>query len=127
MTNPGNKRAWRIYDQRGMATADLIALEDENPGHAPRIVLRHPSDFTRFRTLEQRDVARVEPLLVDVVREGRLVYESPSIEAMREQRNADVQRLDLGVRRLVNPHIYHVSLSEQLWALKQRLVEELEG
>ncbi|NJM05404.1 nicotinate phosphoribosyltransferase [Candidatus Gracilibacteria bacterium] len=127
MTNPGNKRAWRIYDTRGLATADLIGLEDEEPQALSRLVLHHPSDYTRSRTLDQRDITTIEALLIDVVRDGKLVYQSPSIEAMRAQRNADIQRLDLGVRRLVNPHIYHVSLSEQLWALKQKLVDELEG
>jgi nicotinate phosphoribosyltransferase len=126
MTNPGVKRAWRIYDRRGLATADLIALEDEEPQEMDRITLRHPSDFSRFRSLDQRDIAAIEPLLVDVVCAGQLVYENPAIETLREQRNADIQRLDLGVRRLVNPHIYHVSLSERLWALKQTLVQELE-
>jgi nicotinate phosphoribosyltransferase len=33
-----------------------------------------------------------------------------------------VERLDAGVRRLVNPHIYHVSLTERLWQLKQELI-----
>jgi nicotinate phosphoribosyltransferase len=27
------------------------------------------------------------------------------------------------VRRLVNPHIYHVSLSQRLWDLKQALLK----
>jgi nicotinate phosphoribosyltransferase len=46
---------------------------------------------------------------------------------MRRARISDVERLDPGVRRLINPHIYHVSLSEQLWELKQRLIETASG
>jgi hypothetical protein len=38
-----------------------------------------------------------------------------------------VARLDPGVRRLVNPHIYHVSLTERLFALKEELLRKLEG
>jgi nicotinate phosphoribosyltransferase len=30
------------------------------------------------------------------------------------------------VRRLINPHIYHVSLSEKLWHLKQELVHTMQ-
>jgi len=29
--NPGHKYVWRLYDQRGKATADLIGLESDNP------------------------------------------------------------------------------------------------
>ena len=35
-----------------------------------------------------------------------------------------MEALDPGVRRLVNPHIYHVSLSQPPWDLKQELIEQ---
>jgi nicotinate phosphoribosyltransferase len=41
---------------------------------------------------------------------------------MRAQSIADVEALDPGIRRLVNPHIYHVSLTQRLWDLKQELI-----
>jgi nicotinate phosphoribosyltransferase len=126
LTNPGLKRAWRLYDQRGFATADLIALEDEEPAAAERITLRHPSDVARQRTLDREALSSIEPLLVEVLRDGRLVYELPAIEQMRELRRADVERLDAGVRRTVNPHIYHVSLSQRLWDMKQELLARLD-
>jgi nicotinate phosphoribosyltransferase len=51
-----------------------------------------------------------------------LVRELPGIEEMRAQRRADTERLDPGVRRIMNPHIYHVSLTGRLWDLKQELI-----
>jgi nicotinate phosphoribosyltransferase len=60
---------------------------------------------------------------VDVLDEGELVYDLPTIEQMRERRRADIKRLDPGVKRLINPHIYHVSLTQRLWELKQELIE----
>jgi len=122
MPNPGHKLAWRLYDRRGKATADLLGLPDEDPGHMDQVTLHHPSDHTRFRTLPQHEIAEAEPLLVDILREGKLVYDLPTIEAMRQRREADVARLDPGVRRLINPHLYHVSLTERLWTLKQDLI-----
>jgi nicotinate phosphoribosyltransferase len=121
--NPGHKLVWRIYDRRGKATADLLSLDDEDPREMTDIVLHHPSDHTRYRTLHRDDVQEIEPLLIDVLQDGHLVYELPSIEAMRAYRKADMNRLDAGVRRLLNPHIYHVSLTQRLWELKQRLIE----
>jgi len=43
---------------------------------------------------------------------------------MREVRDADIEQLDPGVRRIMNPHIYHVSLSKELWNLKQILIRK---
>ncbi len=122
--NPGIKQAWRLYDRRGVATADLMTVEGEVPAAGERLTLRHPSDHTRLRTLAAGVVGSVEPLHVQMLRDGGRVYDLPPLEAIRAQREADVERLDPGVRRLVNPHIYHVSLSERLWALKQQLIDE---
>ena len=120
--NPGHKHIWRVYDRRGKATADLLSLDDEDPRQMERVTLRHPSNHARYRFLAHEEVAEIEPLLVDVLREGELVYNLPTIEQMREGRQADVRRLDPGVRRLMNPHVYHVSLSQRLWDLKQDLI-----
>jgi nicotinate phosphoribosyltransferase len=123
--NPGHKHAWRLYDRRGKANADLLGLDDEDPGQMERILLHHPTEHTTYRTLDQDDVSEVEPLLVDVLRDGERVYDPPSIEDMRQRRRADLERLDPGVRRIMNPHIYHVSLTERLWNLKQALTESM--
>ncbi len=125
--NPGNKRVWRLYDNRGKATADLLTLAEENPSDQDEIVLRHPSDHTKYRTLSRREVSEIEPLLVEVLRDGKLVADLPGLEEMRARRKADVERLDPGVRRLVTPHIYHVSLSQRLWDLKQGLIQQARG
>ncbi|RLC63660.1 MAG: nicotinate phosphoribosyltransferase [Chloroflexota bacterium] len=120
--NPGHKHVWRLYDRRGKATADLLSLDDEDPRQMERILLHHPTEHTTYRTLDRDEVSEIEPLLVDVLKEGELVYDFPPIEEMRERRRTDMERLDPGVKRLVNPHIYHVSLTERLWNLKQELI-----
>ncbi len=120
--NPGQKHIWRVYDRRGKATADLLSLDNEDPRKMEQITLHHPSNHAKYRCLTQEEVAEIEPLLVDVLQEGKLVYDLPTIEQMRRGRQADVHRLDPGVRRLMNPHVYHVSLTQSLWDLKQELI-----
>jgi len=120
--NPGHKLVWRLYDQRGKATADLLSLDDEDPRLMESIALHHPADPTRHRVLARKEISEAEPLLVDVLVEGKQVYELPTLEGIRARRMADVDRLDAGVRRLINPHVYHVSLTDRLWDLKQELI-----
>jgi nicotinate phosphoribosyltransferase len=88
-----------------------------------RITLRHPSDYTKVRVLEQSDLCEIEPLLVEAFKDGHVVNDHATIEEMRARRKADIDRLDAGVKRLVNPHIYHVSLTDKLWNLKQNLID----
>jgi len=125
--NPGHKRVWRLYDHRGNATADLLSEDDEDPRKMECIRLRHPTRPTQYRELPRESVSEFELLLVEVLDQGKLVYELPTIEEMRDRRLTDVDRLDPGVRRLMNPHIYHVSLTERLWQHKQSLVKEALG
>jgi nicotinate phosphoribosyltransferase len=120
--NPGHKCVWRVYDLRGKATADLLSLDDEDMDHFERLILQHPTDHTKYRVLHHGEVSQIEPLLVDVLSEGKLVYNLPTIDDMRQRRQSDVDRLDPGVRRIMNPHIYHVSLTQRLWNLKQELI-----
>ena len=124
VTNPGSKRLWRIYDRRQKAVADLVALDDEDPTQGDRLMLRHPGDHTKYRTLNRRDISRIEPLHVEVLRAGKLVYDLPTLDEIRDRRRQDIEALDPGIRRLVNPHIYHVSLTQKLWDLKQELIAE---
>jgi nicotinate phosphoribosyltransferase len=120
--NPGHKHVWRIYDDRGLATADYLTLGDEDPHQMEPLLLQHPTDANISRMLAQSAISEIEPLLVPIWQEGELVYELPSMDSIRKQVKADLTRLDSGVRRLINPHIYHVSLSPKLWELKQKLL-----
>lgn len=122
---PGPKQVWRIYDRRDLAVADLVAADTETPAAEEAIALHHPNDPEKHRTLGKGEISEIEPLLVDIVKDGKRVCDQPSIEAMRATRTRDMSRLDVGVKRLVNPHEYHVSLSDRLWELKQDLVQKI--
>lgn len=119
--NPGQKKVWRLYDRRGNATADLLALADERPETWESFVLYHPAETGVSRTLSRADVSRVEPLLEPVG------AERPSLDEMRELRVKDLERLHAGVRRIRNPHVYHVSLSKRLLELKEGLIRSFRG
>ena len=119
---PGVKSLWRVYDERGIATADVIAMGDEDLKRRPLEML-HPMRPGVGRTLGSDQISSVEPLLEKVVERGRHTATDGGILEARKRRTADLDRLDTGVRRLVNPHTYHVSVTRALLELKQSLVE----
>jgi nicotinate phosphoribosyltransferase len=114
-SDPGHKEAWRLYDGRGIAVADLMSLPEEDPRVMEPLVLYHVSEPDTHRSFARAELTRIEPLLEDVV--------PASIEEMRRRRDEDLDRLDPGVRRIVNPHVYHVSVTEGLRKLKRRLTD----
>ncbi|MBN9391392.1 MAG: nicotinate phosphoribosyltransferase [Chloroflexi bacterium] len=120
--NPGHKKVWRLYDKRGKAVVDLLGLAGEEPGKAAILKLHHPVELNVCQVMNNSEIAEIETLQVPVLDQGRLVYRMPGLEEIRSRQVADLDRLDEGVKRLVNPHIYHVSLTENLWQLKQELI-----
>lgn len=123
IVDPGIKQVWRVYDERNTATADLIALADEDVDGRP-LTLHHPKLPDVSRTLDADHTSRMEPLLEPVA-----TMEIPSdprevIEQARARRRTDLDQLDPGVRRLVNPHTYHVSHSDGLSTMKHELAAE---
>ncbi|KJS03237.1 MAG: nicotinate phosphoribosyltransferase [Desulfobulbaceae bacterium BRH_c16a] len=120
--NPGEKQIWRLYDLRDKAVCDVLAIKDERLDVTPELDLHHPVDFQIRRTLKKEELSRVERLYTDLnMVEGGA---EDTIARMRLRRDYDLERLDDGVKRMVNPHRYHVSLTRELWELKQKLVGE---
>jgi nicotinate phosphoribosyltransferase len=122
--NPGRKRVWRIYGARGPATADLLAQTDEVLGDP--LVLHHPATPGVTRTLNADQISSREELL-ERFDPWTPVDDKAAIEAARQRRVDDLSRLHVGVRRIVNPHVYHVSLSEGSWRLKNKVMAKLDG
>jgi nicotinate phosphoribosyltransferase len=123
--NPGNKKVWRIYENKNKATADLLTLDEENPFEKDELFLQHPFDPSKFRIIKKNQISTIENLHVDILNKGELVYQFPSIDQIRERRKEDLAKLDTGVKRLINPHLYHVSISKKLWEMKQGLISEM--
>jgi nicotinate phosphoribosyltransferase len=124
VTTPGYKQVWRVYDRRGRATADVLALRNEDLSELSPMILHHPVDYTVSRVLPAEEMSASEPLLETVFEGGKRTGPEPSLDELRRRRNEDLERLDPGVRRLVNPHVYHVSLTQHLWDLKRDLTDE---
>ncbi len=120
---PGAKQLWRIYDQRGLATADVVATPDEDLGRADTIMIHHPHEDDSKRVLRGGDIAATE-LLLEPAWSGTPSRPTEPIAAMRQRGQSDLARLDPGVRRLVNPHVYHVSLTSEMKQLQKRQVAE---
>ncbi len=121
---PGEKRLLRVYDTRGLANADIIAEVDEDPLNGDRVELFHPHRDVH-RILETSEIADSEDLLMRVFSDGKAEDGPVALDELRSRRRADLDRLDPGVRRLVNPHIYHVSLTKQMKDLQLELMAEL--
>ncbi len=125
VTNPGNKTVYRLYSKKtGKIKADLICLADEKLNEEENMVLFDPID-TWKKTKVLGGTYEVRELLIPVIKNGKRVYESPSVMELRDYCQKEQNTLWDESRRFVNPQKVYVDLSQKLWDLKKDLLEEM--
>ena len=122
ITNPGDKKIYRIYDAQGMIIADLIALADEEFSSKDPLLLFDPIE-TWKKTLLPGGSYTMRELLVPVFRKGDCVYESPSVKEIQNICRRELNTLWEESKRFEYPHQTYVDLSRKLWNLKNNLLE----
>lgn len=123
ITNPGFKTIYRIYDKKtGKAEADLIALRDEKFDFTKPITLTHPTE--RWKTITFTDyIARELP--IKAVENGKLAYKTPSIKEIADYARKETETFWDEYKRLDQPHIFKVDLSDGLYALKTDMLARI--
>lgn len=125
ITTPHSKMVYRLFDcETGKAIADVLTLENEAIDDSKPYMLFDP-DFTWKRKEIENFVAR--KLLVPIFENGKLVYNEPTVEEIRDYCSEQIDNLWEEVKRFENPHTYYVDLSEELWRVRKNLIEEHKG
>jgi nicotinate phosphoribosyltransferase len=128
-TNPAIKQVWRIKDAHGMAVADALGLDDpDDPERLEKgdvCTFWHTStDYRHFYyTIEEA----VEPLLRLHLEHGKPVSPGPSLETIRTYAQRGLDAFDNSYKRILNPHIYKVSMTARLRKLKLDLIRTYQG
>ena len=123
ITNPGFKTLYRIYDQAtGKAEADLIALRGEKIDFTKPLTLYHPIERWKKITFEDYTV---KELPVTIIENGKLVYHLPKLDEIREYAAKDKDTFWDEYKRLDQPHVYKVDLSDGLYALKTEMLDKI--
>ena len=122
ITNPGFKKLYRFYNNKtGKAIADLITLNDEEIS-TDEYTIFDPISPWKKKTLTEYTL---KPLHTKIFENGKLIYTSPTLTEIANNAKNELDTLWDEVKRLNNPHKYYVDLSQELWDLKQKLLEEI--
>ncbi len=121
-TNPALKEVYRIYDGAGMAIADYIVRAGESVGNGP-LVLFDPANPTRRMTLKTYSARKLRS---EMFVNGKRVWKEQSVGECARYRKEELSHFWEEYTRLDLPHIYKVDLSEELYRLKQEILQEIE-
>lgn len=122
ITNPGFKKIVRLFDKTShKALADLITLRNETINEEAPLVLFNPIHTWKRKKFKNY---YIKDLQVQIFKQGKCVYDSPSVLEIKEFAKTESDKLWSEVLRFENPHTYYVDLSENLWSLKQSLLHK---
>ncbi len=119
-TNPGVKQVYRFFDSGGAPIADLIAFESELIPENGELVFYHPQvDSCRF-TMRLPKAYRAQ--LNCHMKAGKRVGAAPSLQEVQAYAAEELGRFDDTYKRIINPHLYKVSLTGLMKSTKQEMV-----
>ena len=122
ITTPHFKKLYRFYGRdTGKAIADYLTVYDETVDDSKNLEIFDPD-----ATWKRKEVYHFEAreLLVPIYQKGKLVYKRPSVEEIKTYCAEQVDTLWDEVKRFDNPHNYYVDLSQKLYDIKTRLLNE---
>ncbi|WP_232697257.1 nicotinate phosphoribosyltransferase [Brevibacillus daliensis] len=122
ITTPGNKRVYRIINKdTGKAEGDYIAMVEEQVHGLPRIMLFDPVHVYLHKFVENYEAIE---LLHDIFVDGRLVYDSPTLDESKDYLMKQYNLFWDEYLRKLNPEKYPVDLSQLVWDTKMKLIQE---
>ena len=118
-TNPGYKRVYRFYDnETGYALGDVVALAEEEI-NKEEYTLVHPTETWKKTKITNYQVRELQ---VPIFKEGKLIYQYPTLEEQQSYCEKEYNSFYPEVTRLKMPHIYYVDLSDKLRELKNEMI-----
>lgn len=121
ITNPGFKKLYRLYDKNtGKALADIISLHDEPAPDGNEYEIFDPNAIWKRKTITNYEVKELQ---VPIFEKGKLVYDEPHIDEIKDFCKEQMKTLWDETRRLEKPQTYYVDLSEKLYKMKLELLE----
>ena len=122
ITNPGFKGLYRLYSKEtGKAQGDVLTLSEETIPEQDAYEIFDPNAVWKKTVVRNYTVRNLH---VPIFKEGKCVYESPSIEEIKKYCKEQIETLWDETLRLENPQTYYVDLSPKLFNMKQKLLQE---
>ena len=113
ITNPHFKKVYRYFDKdSGKAIADELCIYDEVVDDSKPRTIFDPNAVWKTKML---DYYSAKELLEPICKNGKSVYESPSIEEIATYCREQIDLLWDEVKRIENPHNYNDDLSKKLY------------
>ena len=121
IVNPGHKKIYRAFDKdTGYAIADIMANKDEKINRENLLIIS-PQDYLKKKTINNFELKELQQT---IYKNGKLVYNDPTIEEKRIYCDKEMAKIYPEVKRTRMPHEYYVDGTKEYVDFKNNLIEE---
>ena len=125
--NPGLQITYRIV-QDGHYKADIICLKEDQTAKTieslGELNIQAEFDFTLKKTFQPGSYT-YKILQQQIMKDGEIIQTEPDIQKRRDYYLDNLSRFNETETRIINPHYYKVDISDQLYDLKNELINNL--
>ena len=123
ITNPGFKKVYRVYNDKGRAIADLLTLLEEVPDTTEPYRYIDPEQPWRELYFENCTFKEIKQL---VIKDGKLIVKLPTLEELRQYVKDQLDReIWLEEQRFENPHRHYLDMSPGYYQMKMDLLNRI--
>ena len=123
VSTPGKKQVWRITSrEKGKSEGDYITYDGVDVNELTEIKMFHPTYTYIKKTVRDFDAI---PLLVDIFKYGKQVYELPALMDIQAYARKEFDKLWDEYKRVLNPQHYPVDLAKDVWQDKMDLIDQM--
>jgi len=97
ITYPGKKQVYRVYDENGKFTKDILMLKNETS----------PEE--------------TEPIMIPIMKKGKLIYELPALDEIQQFYFKNMEKLPEEYKKLEQLNLFRLKLSNGIKELTQKL------
>ena len=123
ITNPGLKKVYRVYNEKGRAIADLLTLLREVPDTTEPYCYINPEQPWRELYFENCTFKEMKEL---IIKDGKLIKELPTLEEIRQYvKDQLTNEIWPEEQRFENPHRHYLDMSPSYYQLKLDLLNRI--
>ncbi len=97
-------------------------MRGEQIDESEPLTVFHPKETWKKTTFTDYTV---RPLTVKVIENGKLAYKLPALQEIAAYAEREKETFWDEYKRLDNPHVYKVDLSQRLYDIKNKLISEI--
>ena len=108
-----------------MAAADILALQDEKLEEGKEYRYHHTMvDYRQFSFKASKIVPLLKKRISKGERTEKRIPDAEQLKLSRKNMQSQLESFDESYKRILNPHIYKVSVTEELKDLKMKFIND---